>query len=174
MNKIWKVVSLIGLVALAFGATSVAFAQSETPQPYNNPGYGRGMMGGKGRYGGGMTYGEVGLYHNTMVEIFAETLGLSASQLEARMEGGETMWQIVESEGTTWDEFFAIMNDARSAMLDQAVEDGTMSPEQAEFMNSRGQARSYGQGRGNGGCMGYENGDPQGIQRRPQGRWNAP
>lgn len=172
MNKILKVVSLVGLVALAFGATSVAFARTPSPQPYNNPGYGSGMMGGRGRYGGGMANGEVGLYHEIMVGSFAEALGLTLDQLEARLEDGETMWQIAESEGTTWDEFFAIMNDARSAMLDQAVEYGTMSPEQAEFMNSRGQARGY--GRGYGSCMGYEYGDQQSFQRGPQGRWNAP
>ena len=172
MNKMWKFVSLIGLVALAFGATSLAYAQTESPQPYGAPGFGHGMMGGRGRYGSGMANSEVGIYHEVMVGSFVEALGMTVDQLEARLEDGETIWQIAESEGTTWDDFFAIMSDARSAMLDKAVEDGTMSPEQAEFMNSRGSARGY--GRGYGGCMGSEYGDQQSFQRGPQGRWNAP
>ena len=86
MNKIWKVVSLIGLLAITLGATSLAYAQTESPQPYSNPGYGPRMMGGRASYGGGMVYGEVGPYHDIMMESFAEALGLSVSQLEARLK----------------------------------------------------------------------------------------
>ena len=169
MNKIWKAVSLVGLVVLAIGATSIAYAQTESPQPYSNPGYGPGMMGGKGRYGGGMVDGGLGLFHGALIESFADVLGLTASQLESRLESGETMWQVAEAEGISWEEFSVIMQDARSAALDQAGEEGTITQEQADFMNSRGQARGY--ARGNGGCMGSEYGAGQ---RGPQGRWNAP
>jgi hypothetical protein len=172
MNKIWKVVSLIGLLAITLGATSLAYAQTESPQPYSNPGYGPGMMGGRGGYRGGMVYGEVGPYHDIMMESFAEALGLSVSQLEARLESGETMWQIFEAEGFTWEEFFAIMKDARSAKLELAVEDGTLTQEQADFMNSRGQARGY--SRGYGGCVGNGYGDQDGFHRGPHGMWTAP
>jgi hypothetical protein len=169
MNKIWKAVSLVGLVVLSIGATSIAYAQTESPQPYSNPGYGPGMMGGKGRYGVGMVDGGLGLFHDALIESFADVLGLTASQLESRLESGETMWQVVEAEGISWEEYSVIMQDARSAALDQAVEDGTITQEQADFMNSRGQARGY--ARGKGGCMGSEYGAGQ---RGPQGRWNAP
>ena len=124
MKKIWKVVTVIGLVALAFGATSLAYAQTESPQPYSNPDYGQGMMGGRGRFGGDAAYGEVGLYHEINVESFAGALGLTASQLETRLESGETMWQVAEAEGISREEFSVIMQDARSTALDQAVEDG--------------------------------------------------
>ena len=169
MNKMWKIIGFVGLVAIAFGATSLAYAQTESPQPY---GYGPGMMGGRGGYGGGMAAGEIGQYHDIIMESFAEALGLTVSQLEARLENGETMWQIAGDEGLSWDEFSEIMLDARSAKLAQAVEDGTITQEQADFMNSRGQARGY--GRGNGSCMGYGFGGQPGFHRGPQGRWNAP
>ncbi len=172
MNKIWKVVSFIGVIALAFGAVGIAFAQTGSPQPYGNAGNGPGMMGGRGGYGGGMIDGEAGLYHATRMEIFAEALGLTVSELEARLESGETMWQIAEAEGVTWEEFSGIMVEARAAMLDQALEDGTITQEQADFMNSRGQMR--GPGRGYGSCMGSEYGSQQGSQRGPQNRWSAP
>ena len=172
MNKIWKVVGLIGLIALAFGTTGAAFAQTESPQPYSNPGHGPVMMDGIDRYGGSMVYGEEGAYHDIMVGSFAEALGLSVSELEARLEGGETMWEIFDENGGTRDEFIVIMEDARSAMLEQALEDGTLSQEQADFMSSRGQASGY--GRGYSDCMGNVDGDQQDFQRGSQGRWNAP
>ena len=172
MNQIWKVASLVGLVVLVLGSVSLAYAQSETPEAYGGFGYGRGMMGGGGRYGGGMAYGGNGIYHDFMIESFAEGLGLTASQLEARLESGETMWQIAEAEGVSWEEFSSIMQTAREDALDKAVEDGTITKEQADFMKSRGQAGGY--GRGYNGCMGYEYGSQQGFQRGPQGRWNTP
>ena len=82
------------------------------------------------------------------------------------------MWQIFEAEGFTWEEFFAIMKDGRSAKLELAVEDGTLTQEQADFMNSRGQARGY--GRGHGGCVGNGYGDQDGFHRGSHGMWNAP
>ncbi|MGB3701788.1 MAG: hypothetical protein WA997_11010 [Anaerolineales bacterium] len=172
MKKLLIIVGVLGTTLLALGATVLVFAQTESPQPFTNSGYGHEMMGGRGRYGGGMAYGEVGSYHEVMLASFAETLGITAEQLEARLEGGETMWQIVESEGATWEEFITIMQQARSTMLEQAVEEGTMSQEQADFMNSRFQGRGFGQGYG--GCMSSDGGDQQGYQRGPQGRRNAP
>ena len=172
MKKLLIIVGVLGTTLLALGAMGLAFAQTESPQPFTNPGYGHGMMGGRGRYGGGMVYGEVGLYHEVIHESFAETLGITAEQLEARLEGGEMMWQIVEAEGATWEEFITLMQQARSTMLEQAVEEGTMSQEQADFMNSRLQGRGFGQGYG--GCMSSDDGNHQGYHRGPQGRWNAP
>lgn len=172
MNKFWKVASLIGLAVLVLGSASLVYAQTETPEPYAGQGYGRGMMGGGGRYGSGMAYGEIGLYHDAMVESFAEALGLTASQLEARLDSGETMWQIAEAEGKSWEEFSSIMQAARTNALDQAVENGTITQEQADFMNSRGLARGYGHGSND--CMGLEYGSQQGLSRGSRGRWNTP
>ena len=174
MKKIWKIVGLIGMVAIAFGATGLAYAQTVSPEPYADPGNGQGMMGGRDRYAGTMASSEVGTYHEIIVGSFAEVIGISVDQLEARLETGETMWQIVEAEGVTWDEFIAIMQEAHSATLEQAVEDGTMSQEQAEFMYSRRQASGDDQGQEYGSCMEYENSDQQGFQRGSQGGWNAP
>jgi hypothetical protein len=172
MNKIWKVAILIGLVVLVLGSASLAYAQTESPEPYAGRGYGRGMMGGGGRYGSGLAYGELGLYHDAMIESFAEALGLTDSQLQARLDNGETMWQIAEAEGKSWEEFSSTMQVARANALGQAVDNGAITQEQADFMNSRGLARSYGRGSNN--CMGFEYGSQQGLSRGPQGGWNTP
>jgi len=172
MNKVWKVLSLVGIFALVFGITGVVLAQTDAPQADEYPGFGPGMMGGRGHYEGGLSYGDAGPYHDIMMESFAKALGLTLSQLESRLEIGETMREIFEAEGATWDEFVSIMKEARSAKLEQAVADGTITQEQADFMSSRGWARGFGQGYGS--CIAGGIGRPLGNQRGPQGRWNAP
>ena len=172
MNKFWKFISIVGLLGLVFGAAGVAYAQIGSPQPYIDQRSGPGMMGGRGRGGGGMVLGEAGLYHESMVEIFASELGLSASQLEDRLENGETMWQIAEAQGMSLEEFSAVMLDARSAMLAKAVAEGTITREQADFMGSRVQAS--GGGFTPGSCMGDGYSSLQDFQRGRQGRWTTP
>ena len=172
MRKIWIIVGVLGIATLALGAASLAYAQSETPPPFTNPDYGPGMMGSRGRYGGGLAYGEEGPYHELMLENFTEALGIAGAQLEARLESGEMMWQIAEAEGVSEEEIFDIMQQGRKAMVEQAVEDGKLSQEQVDFMGSRWQEGGFGGGYG--GCMGYGYNNEEGYQRGPQGRWNVP
>ena len=173
MKKFIVIVGLVGLAALALGAGSLAYAQSETPPPQTYPGYGYGMMGGRGGYGGmrGAWQGDDhGPYHETMLATFAEELGLTVAQIEARLESGESMWQIAESEGMSAEEFGQMMLLARQTMLNQAVEDGTLTQEQADFMGSRWGSRGSGPGFGH--CSGY--GAQSGFERGSRGRWNNP
>jgi hypothetical protein len=148
MSKIWKIAGLVGLFVLVLGAA------------------------GWGGFGGGMYGGEESPYHEIMMGSFAEALGISLEQIEERLVDGETMWQIAESAGFTGEEFAALMQAARTAMLEQAIEDGYMTEERAGFMNSGSMRHGFSQGYE--GCMGYENFVPQGSQQRPGGRWNAP
>ena len=173
MKKLIVLASLVGIVVLAFGVVDLARAQSETPPPFPNSGYGYGRMGGRGGYGGmrgGLSDGETGLYHETMVETFADELGLTVAQIQDRLEAGETMGQIAESEGVSAEEFGDIMQHARTKMLEQAVEAGTITQEQADAIGSRMQTRGFGLGFG--GCHGY--GIQDGFHRGPYGGWNSP
>jgi hypothetical protein len=172
LRKIWIIVGVLGVAALALGAAGLAYAQSETPPPFMNPGYGPGMMGGRVRHGGGLANGEESLYHESMLESFAEALGIAIDQLEARLESGEMMWQIAEEEGVSEEEIFDIVQQGRQAMVEQAVEDGILSQEQAEFMGPRWQEGGFRGGYG--GCMGYGYSNEEGYHRGPQGRWYAP
>jgi hypothetical protein len=103
------------------------------------------MMGGRG---GMMGYREnddrEGPLHDKMVAAFAEKLGLPATDLEARLDKGETMYQVAESQGITSEKFVTMMTEVRGQVLDQAVKDGTLTQEQADWMKQRG----VGMGRG--------------------------
>ncbi len=172
MRKVWIIVCVLGVATLVLGAAGLAYAQSETPPPSMNPGYGPGMMGSRGRHGGGLVNGEEGPYHELMFESFAEALGIAVDQLEARLESGEMMWQIAEAEGVSEEEIFDLMQQGRQEMVEQAVEDGILGQEQAEFMGPRWQEGGFRDGYGD--CMGYGYSNKEGYHRGPQGRWNAP
>ena len=145
-KKLWLGIGAVVAVAALIGlAAGVAFAQ--TPAPQNTtPGYGPGMMRGGGMMAGGMGMQsmrgmmgnlEPGWMHEAMLDAFAEALDLDRATIEERLAAGETMVAIAESAGLTQDEFFAVMAEARTAALAQAVEDGTLTQEQADLMAAR-------------------------------------
>jgi uncharacterized protein YidB (DUF937 family) len=84
--------------------------------------------------------------HDTMVAVFAQKLGLKVEDLEARLDKGETMYTIATEKGLSFDEFRALMTDARTQAIDKAVADGTLTKEQGDWMKSRGQNMMNGQG----------------------------
>jgi uncharacterized protein YidB (DUF937 family) len=79
-----------------------------------------------------------GVLHDAMIAVFAENLGISVDDLNARLTNGETMAQIATASGLTAEEFQAVMVAARSQAVDQAVTDGTLTQEQADWMKQRG------------------------------------
>ena len=173
MKKFILIAGVIGLAVLTLGVVSPVFAQEDTPPPTTGYGHGYGMMGGRNGYGGmrGAWQGEEhGPYHEYMLEVFSEVLGLTVDQIESRLDSGETMWQIAAAEDLSSQEFAGLMLQARQAMLDQAVADGLLSQEQADFMASRWTSRGAGAGFGN--CSGY--GSQSGLSRGPRGRWDTP
>ncbi len=176
MKKIWIIAGVVGITVLALGAAGLAYAQSETPDPVPGPGYGYGMMGGRGGYGGmrgGWTTGEEGPHHETMIEAFAEAFGLSPDEIETRLASGETMWQIVEAEGVSLEDFGEFMSSVRSNVIEQALEDGTLTQEQADFMAQHMLQRGAGGfGPGFGDCMG--DGTDGGYHHGRQGWRNTP
>ena len=108
MKKFILIVGVIGLAVLTLGVVSQVFAQDGTPPPTTGYGYGYGMMGGRGGYGGmrGAWQGEEhGPYHEFMLEAFSEVLGLTVDQIESRLDSGEMMWQIAAAEGLGPEEF---------------------------------------------------------------------
>ena len=148
MKKFTVTIMVVVVVALALGAAGVAYAQSASQG--TGTGTGSGWMGGRGSRGG-MGAGNMGtgdgILHDYMIAAFAEELNIPVADLEARLEQGETMSQIAISTGLTVDEFRTLMVDARSQAIDQAVADGTLTQEQADWMGQRG-AGQMGNGRG--------------------------
>ena len=136
------IVALVATLAIGLIAAGSVFAQGNEPptQPFA-----RGQM----TRGGGTGY-----LHDYMLDAFAEELGLTVDEINARLDAGETMFDIVGSE-----DFYTVMTDVRSAALDAALADGVITQEQADWMKTRG-------GHGTGACDGSGQFDGSGMRGR--------
>jgi hypothetical protein len=158
MNKI--LLSVIVVAIFALGTVGYVFAQTPTPATpgaTQNYGMGRGMMGGRGGMMGGMMGSaddQDGLLHDAMIAVYAEKLGISVDDLNARLAKGETMYQIATAKGLTAAEFQALISDARTQAIDQAVKAGTLTQAQADLMKQRGAGMMGGTTGGMGGMRG--------------------
>jgi hypothetical protein len=136
-----KKIAVLGFVFIAVAALAVGVAFAQTPAPQGNGSYGPGMMGGRGGHGmmgfGGPVDGSYGPMHETMVSTFAEAFGLTPEALQARLDAGETMWQVADSQGYDLETFRSLMLEARAEALQKAVENGTITQEQADWMSQR-------------------------------------
>src|SRR3990172_3716598 len=160
MKKIFVIGAAIGAVVIALGAAGLVYAQTQTPPSPNSPygGFGPGFGGGMhgpGMMGGGFrcqaAAGGYGPLHEYMINALAEALGLDAGDLEERLATGETLFEVAEAEGYTAEQFRELMIEARATALSQAVADGVVTQEQADWMQSRMNqmwANSYGPGSG--------------------------
>jgi hypothetical protein len=143
------IVSMIALVALAALSTGVVFAQGN--QPPTPP---RGPLQG----------GSEGPLHDYMVKALAEALGISADQLETRLDNGESAYQIALSQGIAAQDIPALLTAAHAKALDSALAAGVISQQQADWMKSRGFGRMGGMGNGSCGGTGRS-------QMERGGRW---
>ena len=161
MNKFVISIVIVAIVAIALGTASYVFAQSPTPQvPVPGSSYGNGMMGSRGNRGGMMTQSsgfgagmgmavdgtQDEILHDELIAIYAEELGISVEELNARISNGETLVQIATAEGLTIEEIRTLMVDARAQAVELAVKNGTLTQEQADWMNQRGAAQSMSNG----------------------------
>jgi hypothetical protein len=143
MNKMVFAIAIVATLVVALFTTGQVFAQGTTPTDPQAPftGYGNGgMMGGRGMRGAGnnnMAVGD-GILHDAMIAVYAQELGVSVDDLNTRLAGGETLAQIAAEKGLTAEQFSALMADARSQAVDQAVKDETLTQEQADWLKTRG------------------------------------
>jgi len=145
--KKWLALSVIAVLTVLAVATVVSAQtpQPQTPQPFGQ-GFGQGMMGrgqqagvGRGAMMGGLVDGNEGPLHDGMVAYFAGKLGLTVDAVQARLDAGETMWQIAQSQDMSSADFTALMQDARKAGIDAAVQAGLITQAQADWMQQRSQ-----------------------------------
>ena len=152
-----SVVALVGLVIAGLVWAGTAYAQSQTPPV---PDYPYGMMGGQyGGYGmmagyGMMGAGGYGPMHEYMVAAFADALNLTPEDVQSRIDAGETPWQIAESQGLSEEQTQQLMLDAHDKALDNAVEAGLLTQEQADWMDQHMESMWSGDGAGFDGCHG--------------------
>ena len=151
MKKFTVTLMVVAVVVIALGAVGVAYAQSATQGA--GTGSGSGWMGGRGSRGGmgaGNSTAGDGILHDYMIAAYAEELNIPVADLEARLDQGETMSQIALSTGLTIDQFRTLMVEARTQAIEQAVADGTLTQEQADWMSQRGAGQMAGGQMGNG------------------------
>ncbi len=160
MKRWWMIagVAVLVLGALALTVSGVVYAKMLW-QRGDGP---RGPMGDnmpmdRPACDGPMVGGEVlqGVMHDVVLQTFAEKLGLSEEDLQNRLDGGETLWKIASEQGISEEDFTTWMEEARSQALDQAVTDGTITQEQADWMKEHMR----------GGRGGWGNGDVDGSMR---------
>lgn len=146
MKKLSLAVVIVAVVTLALGSVGVAFAQAPTQTTET----GTGWMGGRGTRGamvGGNDVAGDGILHDYKIAEYAEALGIPVADLEARLDGGETMAEIAFSIGLTFEQFRTLMVEVRTQAIEQALSDGVLTQEQADWLTLRG-AGHMGSGRG--------------------------
>lgn len=116
------IVALLVVGALVVALTGTALAQEETPAPKTMPFHGRGFAGG-----------QAGL------EIVAEMLGFeTVDELTAELWGGMTLAELAEDAGVELqaiqDAVTAAREEAMRESIEQAVEDGNLAPDHADWL----------------------------------------
>lgn len=105
--------------------------------------------------------------------LTAQVLGLSVDDLQAAREAGTTMEDLLNDAGLTAAEFRTALQAAHEAAIQQAVEDGVITQEQADALQSgdgifgRGGFPGGGRGPGRGGRGVWGPGAPDGSDPAP-------
>ena len=143
MKKIIILAVILIAVAVTFGAFSYASAQKDSPPdpeaPFGPENMGwrhgvwphaHGMMGGYSGFGGG-------LMHDSVTAALAEALGISEEKIETRFNAGESHWEIAASGGLNEEDIIELMSVAQKNALQDAVEQGLLTQDQADWMQTR-------------------------------------
>ncbi len=105
---------------------------------------------------GGFGFGKGMMANGTELEAAAKALGLTADQLSTQLWGGRTLAQLAEKAGVKLEDVQAAMETARQAArraaIEQAVTDGRLTRQQADWL-LQGLENGY-LGRGGGGFPG--------------------
>ncbi len=126
-----KTLLIVALLVLALGALGVgiAFAQGTRP-PVGPNGY--------------------GWMHDYVEKALAAKLGLTEEQVEAQLAAGKTMYQIALDNGIKQEDLATFMTEVHKDALAQAVKDGAITQQQADWMLQHMQSMyQYGFGPGN-------------------------
>jgi hypothetical protein len=157
MKKTIVITSLV-LLALAVLGIGVVFAQGTKPPTQNGYGW----------------------MHDYIEQALAAKLGLKEDQVEEQFAAGETMYQIALDSGVKQEDLAAFMNEVHKDAFANAVSNGVLTQQQADWMLQRMQNRG-GFGMGNcptlGGQGTFSNGRGFGsgmMQNRGAGMTLAP
>lgn len=183
MKNILIAGTVIGILLIAFSITGYVFAQDQNPptpeypsQPYGGGFHGRhGMMGGYQGFRGadqGTFPTQGGYLHDYMTAALSDTFGLTLEELQAKYNDGETAWSIAESLGYSAEEFNTLMVKVRTEAINQALADGVIPQEQADWMLDRmNQMHTNAFNANYGPCHGNSL-SQEGVSHGPGWRWN--
>lgn len=107
------------VLGLVVGSVGLASAAPVSDAPAAQSGFGF-ALGGAIRDAGAR-----------MIDVVADLTGLDLDEIMDRRAAGETIGDIAESEGVSSETVVSGALDARAALLDEKVADGTMTEEQA-------------------------------------------
>lgn len=152
MKKFVKIAGILALVVmvLAVVGATVAFAQGpDDPQtPYG------GSYGFRGRGPHNAERPGLGLMavdQEEMHAAIAEALGISVTELESALDEGTPLFVLADELGVDFDVVRQAMNAVHAEALQNAVDEGQISQEQADWMLSRrAQMGAFGSGTGPG------------------------
>ena len=161
-----RTILVLGALAAVIGLSLVVgvqdgAAQTETPQA---PSAGQGPRGGGRGPGGGV----LEPYEDLIHEKIAAALGISLEEFDAARDAGKTLYDLAEKYDVDFDVVREATLEGRAEAIKQAVADGVITQEQADWMLER-QSAGFGPGRGRGACDGT---GPMGGRPFGRGRMN--
>jgi hypothetical protein len=130
-KKIVFVVALVAALTMtALAGVGLAFAQEPTPPASDYvPGCGCGGWGMRGGWGGGWGWHGMGL-----IDALAELTGLEPTDLYAELQEGKTLLEVAQAHDVSAEQLVEAALDSRSEVLQQRVEAGYLTQEQADWM----------------------------------------
>jgi hypothetical protein len=131
VTKVLWTVLLVGLVIGAGVTAATAFAQDDNPPAFNMAAEDQPFLGrGPGRGPVSRMPLEDGDHplHDYLVAELADALELGESELESRLEDGETMMDIILSTGMSQEDAWDLMGTLHQAALEAAEADGIEFP----------------------------------------------
>ena len=144
MNKFWKFAGVIAVLVavVAFAGVTVAFAQGPNqPRDFTPP------ASNQAQNGSDTGMGLMAVDEATMHMAIAEALNLSIEEFEAAVAEGKTPLILAQELGVDFAVVQAAMDAVHAAALQQAVDEGLTSQEQADWITShRGSQNSQGTG----------------------------
>lgn len=126
-----KTILIVGLVVAALVVLGVGVAFAQGPAPYT---------------GGGMMQIGGGWMHNYVEQALAAKLGLTEEQVEDQLAASKSMYQIALDNGIKQESVAEFMNQVHKDAFAQAVKDGVVTQQQADWMLQRMQSRGFGTG----------------------------
>jgi len=150
-------VGLLVVAALAIAMTGTVLAQEEPPAPApkapDSHGWGNDFGHGHG-FGQGPSFGR-GMGGQVGLEAVAEALGMTADELSTQLWGGKTLADLAKEAGVELQDLQDAVTAAQEAAtreaIEQAVEDGNLSREHADWL-LEGLDNGFWGGRG---CYGF-------------------